>query len=88
LFLSQKKILLLLILVPISGFVCAFPLYGSGIDNHGQPKEGCVHLLVHFVGKGIAPLLNIDPDRYSYVDLVDDICGLNMVSGCKWRFIS
>jgi len=46
------------------------------MENHvyHQPKERCVHTLVYLVVEGIIPLLNIDPDCYSYLELVVDIC--------------
>ncbi|KAJ1424167.1 Zinc finger, SWIM-type [Sesbania bispinosa] len=60
---------------------------GSPMENHGydKPDPGCVHLLVHFVGKTeeTKPLLNIDPDRYSYIDFVGDVCGLANAGGCQ-----
>lgn len=46
-------------------------------NEFGRLNSGCMHLLIHFVGERITPLLNIDPDRYSYFDLVDDISGYN-----------
>jgi len=45
-------------------------------NGFGSPSTGCVHLLVHFGGERSMPLLNVNPDQYSYLDLVDDISGL------------
>jgi hypothetical protein len=44
--------------------------------EHDKPDSGCVHLLVHYVGEVIFQLKDVDRDRYSYFDLVDDICKL------------
>ncbi|KAJ1401166.1 Transposase, MuDR, plant [Sesbania bispinosa] len=53
--------------------------------EYDEPSPGSVHLLVHFIGKDRVTklLLNVDPDQYSYFDLVDDIHGLAMADGCK-----
>ncbi|XP_058747011.1 uncharacterized protein LOC131620001 [Vicia villosa] len=53
------------------------------MENNGYntPNTECVHLLLHFGEESSIPLLNIDPDRYSYFDLVDDISGLAINGG-------
>lgn len=55
----------------------------SQVENngYGTPNMGCVHLLVHFDGERSTLLLKVDPDRYSYLDLVDDISGLAINNG-------
>jgi hypothetical protein len=47
-----------------------------GNNEDDEPNPGCVHLRIHFGGGVSLPILNVDPDRYSYLDLVDDINGL------------
>ncbi|KAK2421674.1 MuDR family transposase [Trifolium repens] len=54
-----------------------------GNNEDGEPNPGCVHLRIHFEGGVSLPILNVDPDRYSYFDLVDDINGLATNAGYK-----
>jgi hypothetical protein len=52
--------------------------------EHDKPDSGCVHLLVHYVGEVIFQLKDVGRDRYSYFDLVDDICKLlDVPNWCK-----
>jgi len=45
--------------------------------------------MVHFDGEVSIPILNIDPNRYSYLDLVDDITVLaKTVLSLQGRFLS
>lgn len=54
-------------------------------NDHDKPNQGCVHLLVHFDGEVSMPILNVDRDRYSYFDLVDDINELATDVGYKMQ---
>ncbi|WJX48728.1 hypothetical protein P8452_35253 [Trifolium repens] len=54
-----------------------------GNNEDDEPNPGCVHLRIHFGGGVSLPILNVDPDRYSYFDLVDDINGLATDAGYK-----
>ncbi|WJX73681.1 hypothetical protein P8452_57436 [Trifolium repens] len=54
-----------------------------GNNEDDEPNPGCVHLRIHFEGGVSLPILNVDPDRYSYFDLVDDINGLATNAGYK-----
>ncbi|PNX86322.1 hypothetical protein L195_g042400, partial [Trifolium pratense] len=54
-----------------------------GYNQYDKPNPGCVHLMVHFDGEASKPILNVDPDRYSYFDLVDDVNELATDVGCK-----
>lgn len=48
-----------------------------------KPNSGCVHLMVHFNGEVSILTLNVDPYRYFYFDLVDDINGLSTNVGYR-----
>jgi hypothetical protein len=53
-------------------------------NRHDEPEPGCVHLLLHYAGDATLPLRNVDPDRYSYLDLIDDISRLlDVPTGCN-----
>ncbi|WJX32213.1 hypothetical protein P8452_20562 [Trifolium repens] len=52
-----------------------------GNNEDDEPNPGCVHLRIHFEGGVSLPILNVDPDQYSYFDLVDDIKGLATDAG-------
>ncbi|CAJ2659035.1 unnamed protein product [Trifolium pratense] len=54
-----------------------------GYNQYDKPNPGCVHLMVHFDGEASKPILNVDPDRISYFDLVDDVNELATDVGCK-----
>jgi len=45
-------------------------------------------LLVHFGGERSVPLLNVNPDQYSYLDFVDDISELANNDGINIEVLS